>query len=228
MNIIAKLALNRITAKKARSGVICAAIFLTIVLFMTVVSLSSNLLTGFGLMMRLAAGTDYHGYLRSSAFTVDAETLRDEMRKSNDIAEAYVSSNLTRYSMEENKVAVSRNTLRALESEAELAHFYTTITEGTFPQTENELLVNPLYFPDAEVGDTITLYYEQVKEGYSETASAKFHVCGLMESISDTQIQAILRYSGTLEDIYGFGARFSVYFLFDYTITITGKYISLV
>ena len=56
MNIITKLALNRITTKKARSGVICAAIFLTIVLFMTVVSLSSNLLTGYGLMMRLAVG----------------------------------------------------------------------------------------------------------------------------------------------------------------------------
>jgi len=228
MNVITKLAINRITTKKARSGVICAAIFLTIVLFMTVVSLSSNLLTGFGLMMRLAAGTDYHGYLRSSAFTVDAETLRDEMRQSNDIAEAYVSSNLTRYSREKNKVAASRDTLRALESEKELAHFYTTITEGTFPQTEYELLVNPLYFPDAKVGDTITLYYEQVKEGYSETAGAEFHVCGLMESISDTQIQAILRYSNTLEDIYGFGAPYSVYFMFDNTINITGKYNALV
>ena len=228
MNIITKLALNRITTKKARSGVICAAIFLTIVLFMTVVSLSSNLLTGYGLMMRLAVGTDYHGYLRSSAFTVDAETLRDEMRKSNDIAEAYVSSNLTRYAMDENKVAASRNTIRALESEKELDHFYTTITEGTFPQTETELLVNPLYFPDANVGDTITLYYEQAQEGYSETGCAEFTVCGFMESISDTQIHAILRYSNTLEDIYGFGAPYSVYFMFDNTINITGKYDGLV
>ena len=228
MNIITKLALNRITTKKARSGVICAAIFLTIVLFMTVVSLSSNLLTGYGLMMRLAVGTDYHGYLRSSAFTADAETLRDEMRKSNDIAEAYVSSNLTRYAMEENRVAASRNIIRALESEKELDHFYTTITAGTFPQTETELLVNPLYFPDANVGDTITLYYEKAREGYSETGSADFTVCGLMESISDTQIQAILRYSNTLEDIYEFGAPYSVYFMFENTINITGKYDRLV
>ena len=40
MNVITKLAINRITSKKARSGVICAAIFLTMVLFMTVVSIS--------------------------------------------------------------------------------------------------------------------------------------------------------------------------------------------
>ncbi len=228
MNIITKLALNRIKTKKARSGVICAAIFLTIVLFMTVVSISSNLITGYGLMMRLAVGTDYHGYLRSSAFTVDAETLRDEMRKSNDIAEAYVSSNLTRYAMEENKVPASRNTIRALESEKELDHFYSTITEGTFPQTEKELLVNPLYFPDARVGDTITLYYEQIKEGYGDTASAEFYICGLLESISDTQIQAVLRYSAALEEIYEFNAPYSVYFMFDNTLNITGKYETLV
>lgn len=228
MNIITKLALNRIRTKKARSGVICAAIFLTIVLFMTVVSLSSNLLTGYGLMMRLAVGTDYHGYLRSSAFTIDVETLRDEVRESNDIAEAYISSNLTRYAMEEVKVPTSRNTIRALESEKELDHFYSSITAGTFPQADNELLVNPLYFPDARVGDTITLYYEQAQEGYSETGCAEFTVCGLMESISDTQIHAILRYSNTLEDIYGFGALYSVYFMFDNTINITGKYDRLV
>ena len=34
MNVITKLAINRTTSKKARSGVICAAIFLTMVLFM--------------------------------------------------------------------------------------------------------------------------------------------------------------------------------------------------
>ena len=55
MNVITKLALRRITTKKVRSGVICTAIFLTIVLFMTVVSISANLLTGFGLTLRLAA-----------------------------------------------------------------------------------------------------------------------------------------------------------------------------
>ena len=101
------------------------------------------------------------------------------MRKSNDIAEAYVSSNLTRYAMEENKVASSQNTIRALEDEKELDHFYSTITEGTFPQSDHELLVNPLCFPDIKVGDTITLHYEQAKVGYSETGKMEFSVCGL-------------------------------------------------
>ncbi len=228
MNVITKLAINRITSKKARSGVICAAIFLTMVLFMTVVSISSNLLTGYGIMMRLAAGTDYHGYLRSAAFAVDAETLRDEMRKSNDISKAFISSNLTRYAREASSVPQSRDTIRALESEDELDRFFSSIIEGAFPENDAEILVNPLFFPDASVGDTITLYYEQVKEGHSETASAEFRVCGLFESIADVQMQAILRYSSTLEDTYGFGAPYAVYFMFDNTLNLTGKYDSLV
>ena len=228
MNVITKLAINRITSKKARSGVICAAIFLTMVLFMTVVSISSNLLTGYGLMMRLAAGTDYHGYLRSAAFTVDAETLRDEMRKSNDISKAFISSNLTRYARNAPGVPQSRDTIRAMESEEELERFFSHIIGGTFPANDAEILVNPLFFPDASVGDTITLYYEQVREGHSETASAEFRICGLFESIADAQIHAILRYSDTLEETYSFGAPYAVYFMFDNTLNLTGKYDSLV
>ena len=228
MNVITKLAINRITSKKARSGVICAAIFLTMVLFMTVVSISSNLLTGYGLMMRLAAGTDYHGYLRSAAFTVDAETLRDEMRKSNDISKAFISSNLTRYARNAPGVPQSRDTIRAMESEEALDRFFSHIIGGTFPANAAEILVNPLCFPDASVGDTITVYYEQVREGHSETARAEFRICGLFESIADAQIHAILRYSDTLEETYSFGAPYAVYFMFDNTLNLTGKYDSLV
>ncbi|MBQ7983729.1 MAG: ABC transporter permease [Clostridia bacterium] len=228
MNVITKLALARIRTKKTRSCVICAAIFLTMVLFMTVVCISSNLLTGYGLMMRLAAGTDYHGYLRASAFTVDAVTLRDEMLKSNDIAEAYISSNLTRYAFRESGVPQSRDTIRALESEAELPHFFSSIIEGTFPMCDSEILVNPLYFPDVKVGDSITLYYDQVLDGYSVTADAVFTVSGLIESTADVQLQVVMRYSDTLEEMYGFGANYAVYFMFSNKMNLAGKYDSLV
>ena len=158
MNVITKLAINRITSKKARSGVICAAIFLTMVLFMTVVSISVNLISGYSLMMRLASGTDYHGYLRGATFTLTGEELRDIAQGSNDIAEAVISSNVAQYAMNEEAIHTSDHFIRAIEKEDDLQHFYTDLIEGSFPEKDTEILVNPLYFPDVRVGDTVGLY----------------------------------------------------------------------
>ena len=123
MKMIAKLALNRITSKKARSAVICAAILLTMVLFMTIVSISVNMVSGCSLMMRMASGTDYHGYLRGATFTLTGEELRDAARQSNDIAEAAVSSNAAQYAMTEDAIHTSGDFIRAIECEKDLQHF---------------------------------------------------------------------------------------------------------
>ena len=133
MNVITKLALTRITTKKARTAVICAAILLTMVLFMTIVSISVNMVSGYSLMMRLASGTDYHGYLRGSTFTVSGEELRDAALKSNDIAEAVISSNVAQYAESDTAIHSSDDYIRAIEKEADLGHFYTDMTEGRFP-----------------------------------------------------------------------------------------------
>ncbi len=229
MNIITKLACNRITSKKARSGVICAAILLTMVLFMTVVCISSNLLTGYGLMMHLAAGTDYHGYLRGATFTLSGEELRDAARKSNDIAEAVISSNVAQYAMNEEMIHTSDNFIRAIEKEVDLQHFYTDLIEGSFPQNDTEILVNPLYFPDVKVGDTVGLYYIGYTSRTAGTAYAEFTVKGLIKSRSDAQMNVVMRYSDTLEETYGFSGQYlNIYFKFQNSMNITGKYDTLV
>lgn len=149
MKVITKLALSRITSKKARSAVICAAILLTMVLFMTIVSISVNMVSGYSLMMQMASGTDYHGYLRGTTFSLTGEELRDAARQSNDIAEAVVSSNVAQYAMSEDAIHTSGDFIRAIECEEDLQHFYTDLVEGEFPDNDAEILVNPLYFPDA-------------------------------------------------------------------------------
>ena len=58
MNTLTRLALADIATKKARSAVTCAAIFLTLLLFVTVTGISSNMLGSYKLMLRLASGTD--------------------------------------------------------------------------------------------------------------------------------------------------------------------------
>ena len=229
MNVITKLAINRITSKKARSGVICAAIFLTMVLFMTVVSISVNLISGYSLMMRLASGTDYHGYLRGATFTLTGEELRDIAQGSNDIAEAVISSNVAQYAMNEELIHTSDNFIRAIEKEDDLQHFYTDLIEGTFPEKDTEILVSPLYFPDVEVGDTVGLYYIGYTGRTAGTAYAEFTITGLIKSRSDAQMNVVMRYSDTLEETYGFSGQYlNVYFKFQNSMNITGKYDTLI
>lgn len=229
MKIITKLAIHRITSKKARSGVICAAILLTMVLFMTIVSISVNLISGYSLMMRMASGTDYHGYLRGATFTLTGEELRDAARKSNDIAEVVVSSNVAQYAVHEEAIHTSGDFIRAIEKEADLQHFYTDLIEGRFPETDSEILVNSLYFPDAVVGDTVKLYYISYLGGTAGTASAEFTVCGFIKSRVDAQMKVVMRYSDTMDEAYGFSDQYlNVYFKFDNSMNLTGKYDTLV
>lgn len=229
MKVLAKLALNRVTSKKARSAVICAAILLTMVLFMTIVSISVNMVSGYSLMMRMASGTDYHGYLRGAAFTLTGEELRDAARKSNDIAEAAVSSNVAQYAMSEDAVHTSNDFIRAIECEGDLQHFYTDLVEGEFPDDDTEILVNQFYFPDAKVGDVIGLYYISYTGESACTSYSEFTVSGIIKGRTDAQLNAVMRYSDTLEETYGFSSQYmNVYFMFDNSMNLTGKFDELV
>ena len=229
VKVITKLALSRITSKKARSAVICAAILLTMVLFMTIVSISVNMVSGYSLMMRMASGTDYHGYLRGATFTLTGEELRDAARQSNDIAEAVVSSNVAQYAMSEDAIHTSGDFIRAIEREGDLQHFYTDLVEGEFPDSDTEILVNPLYFPETKVGDTIGLYYISYVGERAGTAYAEFTVSGIIKSRTDAQMNVVMRYSDTLEETYGFSGQYlNVYFMFDNSMNLTGKFDALV
>ena len=229
MKVLAKLALNRVTSKKARSAVICAAILLTMILFMTIVSISVNMVSGYSLMMRMASGTDYHGYLRGATFMLTGEELRDAVRQSNDIAEAAVSSNLAQYAMNEDAIQTSNDFIRAIECEDDLQHFYTDLVEGEFPDDDTEILVNPLYFPDVKVGDAIGLYYISYTGESACTSYSEFTVSGIIKGRTDAQLNAVMRYSDTLEETYGFSSQYmNVYFMFDNSMNLTGKFDALV
>ena len=179
---------------------ICAAILLTMVLFMTIVSISVNMVSGYSLMMQMASGTEYHGYLRGATFTLTGEELRDAARQSKDIAEAAVSSNVAQYATTEEAIHTSSDFIRAIECEEDLQHFYTDLVEGEFPDDDTEILVNPLYFPDAKVGDTIGLYYISYTGERACTAYAEFTVSGIIKGRADAQMHVVMRYSDTLDE----------------------------
>lgn len=226
MNTLTRLALTDIATKKARSAVTCAAIFLTLLLFVTVTGISSNMLGSYKLMLRLASGTDYHGYLRASAFTIDSVTLRDLAKSDPSVSEAEISSNVASISLTDDPYNLD-GTLRTVESERSLERFFSRISSGRFPENDRELLVGREYFPDAEPGDIIALYYASPYDPLAEPRRAEFTVSGVINSYGENPLCAILAYSGTLGDTYGFDDSYNVYFRFDNTLNLAGKYDSL-
>ena len=222
MNTITKLALRRLRARKTRSAVICVSILLMTILFMTVVSVSVNLFSGYSVMSRMASGTDYHGYIRADAFTVSAPELEKIVSESDDIGETAILWNASPYAESAGAVVRSYEFLRAVDTENALGHFYIDITEGGFPEDDSGILVDPLFFPDAAVGDRITLFYVN-DTGYTD--SAEFTITGLINSRTDTKRSAVIRYSGTLADTYGFSPmHMTVYFSFQNDRGLSEKY----
>lgn len=226
MNTLTRLALTDIATKKARSAVTCAAIFLTLLLFVTVTGISSNMLGSYKLMLRLASGTDYHGYLRASAFTIDSVTLRDLAKSDPSVSEAEISSNVASISLTDDPYNLD-GTLRTVESERSLERFFSRISSGRFPENDHELLVGREYFPDAKPGDILALYYASPYDPLSEPIRAEFTVSGVVDSYGENLLCAVLAYSDTLGDTYGFDDNYNVYFRFDNTLNLAGKYDSL-
>ncbi len=226
MNTLTRLALTDIATKKARSAVTCAAIFLTLLLFVTVTGISSNMLGSYKLMLRLASGTDYHGYLRASAFTTDSVTLRDLAKSDPSVNEAEISSNVASISLTDDPYNLD-GTLRTVESERSLERFFSRISSGRFPENDHELLVGREYFPDAKPGDILALYYASPYDPLSEPIRAEFTVSGVVDSYGENPLCAVLAYSDTLGDTYSFCDSYNVYLRFDNTLNLTGKYDSL-
>ncbi len=197
MNVITKLALSRIRTRIARSFVICAAIFLTAVLFMTVVSISANIIDSYTQIMFLDWGTDYHAYLLTDAFTLTPEELRDKAAESKYVKEAVL--------------VCADNGIYTVENEDILEHFFTEMESGEFPESADEVLVNPKYFPDAEIGQTVSL-----EDGRRATVS------GILASRSGRPVKAVF---GGIPAASG---KTAVYILMKNSLNLQEKYDSLI
>ena len=197
MKVITKLALTRIRTKKTRSFVICAAIFLTAVLFMTVVSISANIIDSYTQIMFLDWGTDYHGYILTDAFSLTPEELRDRIAESKYVKEAVLVS--------------ADNGIYTVGNPEVLEHFFTEISSGAFPQSADEVLINPDSYPDTAVGDTVTL-----EDG------RQFTVSGTIACRSGRAVKAVLG------GIPGKSENTAVYILMKNSLNLQEKYDSVV
>lgn len=123
----------------------------------------------------------------------------------------------------------SELTLRLIERGADLQHFYTDITAGRFPESDAEILLNPLYFPDIRIGDTLGFYYTGYADGVVGCSYAECTVSEFIEGRTDAQLRMVMQYSDTLSETYGFSEQYlNVYFSFNDTKSMTQKADALV
>lgn len=198
--IIKSLAVGRIRSHRVRSAVICLSVILTAVLFMTVISISVNTVNGYQTVIMLQTGADYHAYVRCDAYDLRADELYDIVCQSEDVKEAAFIAPCAYYSLEEGKSINSRRLMTAVQNEKTLGHMFTSITEGTFPANDDEILLNRDYFPDVKVGDVLRVYYivdELDEHGFytSHEEYADFKVSGFVKGESKNPCTLFLRYS---------------------------------
>ena len=196
MGILAKLAFRGIKSKKANAAVTITAIFLTIILFMTVVSVAANLYTGYRKMALFASGTDFHGFLISNAFSCGAEELLDAVRDSEGVSESTLLFTSLASPVSSDGAAGPEEHIRAVLCEEDLRHFYVELKEGRFPESDDELLVDPRYFPDAELNGEFRLS----KPGIPDE-SVTFRVSGFIDSRVGTGTRIFVRYSEGLQKL---------------------------
>jgi len=75
MKIVTKLAVRSLKSHRGRSAVIGMAIILTLVLFMTVISIAYDIFTSSQLSLMLATGSDFHSMVYSGGMTLEEAAL---------------------------------------------------------------------------------------------------------------------------------------------------------
>jgi len=154
MKMITKLAVRALTAHRIRSAVICTAVILTAVLFMTVFSITFDIYGSTQLSLMMAGGSDLHSSVSHRDINLSAEELLEKIESQPSVKEAYILA-YNRWSLTVNGTS-SEGRICAVDSGRILSHLFIEITEGKFPETEHEIALNTLDFPNASIGDTVT------------------------------------------------------------------------
>ncbi|MGN1345409.1 MAG: ABC transporter permease [Eubacteriales bacterium] len=231
MKLLFRLALRQIRTHRIRSAVICAAILLTTILFMTIMSISSNMTFGYQLMLELEAGTDVHAFLKSEAFTVPPEELRERVSAADTVSDSFLISSYSTFAFETRDLPRSKNRLIGVEAAEHLDHLFCTLTEGRFPADCREILFNEDLLPDAVLGDTVTLHtftftYTETGNPVAHEQILDFTLVGRFTCAASSPYSAITAWDPSLDTL--FSVRPNVFLSFHSSINSLGKLVGMV
>lgn len=214
MNVITKLSIDSIKSHRVRSGIICTAVILTTVLFMTILCIIFNIFGGYQLMLQLAGGSDFHVMVSGNGFNVTPDEIFSSVKAESTVAEAYIIAGYDGFSLSENPA--DNIIFNAVDSKKALEHLFITVIQGDFPTDTGEIMLNSAYFPDADVGQSLTLYRDSSEVSYT--------VSGIFKSDADksTQFSVLTLYDSKMRA--EFDGRPWIYIMFYNSINISGKY----
>lgn len=151
MNAVTRLAVGSIRSHKLRSAAIYAAIILTCVLFMTVVSIIFNIFGGALLMLMLNSGYDFHASI-TCPYGTPADKVLKAVSNDDSVREASI---IAEYGAYDTDQGVSGCRIKAVDSYKACGHMFIKFTEGEFP-SEGSVALRRDKFPDAETGEKIS------------------------------------------------------------------------
>ncbi|MBQ8509123.1 MAG: ABC transporter permease [Clostridia bacterium] len=223
MSIISNLALGQLRSHRKRSMVIAAAILLTTLLFMTVLSITVGIAQSVELMKQLATGSDAHANFDAEQFMLPPYELMERVKAEAGVDDAFLIASYQNYTddVSENNRRVS--TLFAVSGENVLEHLFMTLEEGSFPADADEILLNRELYPDMKIGDTITITSQlplKDKPVFMDFVHT-YTVSGFTSGATDEQFPALVWYSP--EVVADYDVDLNVFLTFDSTIDITGK-----
>ncbi len=183
MKELLKNALRAIRDHRTRSVIVCLAVILTAVLYCTVFGIVSSSYTAYERTLALLGGDDYHGAITYAAYTLPSEDILARLDRLSYVREVGALTPVGMGTAAETEEGLLSSSLRigGLSYEGMLGHFFLNLTEGSFPQEENEVLLSRKFFPDPSVGDPVTLWLMRRTESGAEAYSRNFTVSGFYE-----------------------------------------------
>lgn len=226
MKIVTKLAVSSILSHRVRSIIVCAAVILTSVLFITVMSVTFNIFGGLQLM--LAAGSDFHASVSASDLNLTPAGLLEEIESNKTVKEAYIFAAVGDITSENSN---STGRVYSVSSEKALPHLFIKITEGQFPLYAGGIALNILDFPDTQIGQSIKIDARRMEIAKDGSGIYNEHplictVSALFESEADRGAQpaAVILYDETEP---GGLAAAVIYLNFYNSLNIAGKHNAL-
>lgn len=178
MNTITKLSFDSIKTRKSRSIVVCVAILLTTILFVTIMSITFNVLGSYQLMLQLAGGSDLHAVISVDGYDISTEQLLSKIKEDNKVSEAYIMSEQGQYTIDDDTLK-THDRLILVNDNKILPHLFIDIIDGRFPSSENEIILNTKDFPDIKTGQKVNLNIHDIN--IQEPISFEYTVSGLFE-----------------------------------------------